>query len=222
MRKMFSVALTAALACLVGFAQNAKAGATIDLIWRGDGDSTLVLTSSAASSVVTLDIFLRADEMMSIAAISLQFDADGANELDSVAAISWHGVRTFMGARFDPLYTVSLQTESGTGDPAGLISSYSAAVTNPVKPPPAGTYHIGTAVFHVTANAATDGADIISGLFAGVDFIANATGDVSGGLNIKSQTLFGTATVNIPEPGTAALLGVGLLGLVLAARRRRS
>ncbi len=108
-------------------------------------------------------------------------------------------------------------TESASGGSTGLISSFGAEITNPTLPAPAGTYHIGTAVFHVTANAATDGVDIISGIFAGVNFIANGSGG-----NIKNSTLFGTASLNVPEPGTAALLGVGLLGLVLAGRRRRS
>ena len=221
MRKVLFVALMSGLVCLVDGARPAQAGATIDLIWRGDGDSTLDLTAGAVSSTITLDIFLRADESIAIVSISLEFDGDGQNELNALSAFGWGGVEIQPGAFFGPVGVLAIVTESGSGGPTGEIQSYSGG-QNPTVPAPAGTYHIGTAVWHVTANLATDGPDIISGLFAPVDAIVNGTDGVSGGLNIKSKTLFGTASVNIPEPGTAALLGVGLLGLVLAARRRRS
>lgn len=46
------------------------------------------------------------------------------------------------------------------------------------------------------------------------------TGSLSG--VEKVEPLYGTMGLPIPEPGTAALLGSGLLGLALAGRRRRS
>ena len=227
MRKMFSVALTAALACLVGFAQNANAGATIDLVWRcpnvgigvGCGTSTLLFEPSlAVSNTVTLDVFLLADETMSIASISLEFDGDGVNELNALSVFGWGGFKIQAGAAFGPLGSLGIITESGNGGPTGRISSFSAAITNPTVPAPAGTYHIGTAVFHLTANTATDGIDITSLIVVGPDFIGNGSG-----FDIKNSTLFGTATANhVPEPSTAALLGFGLVGLVLAGRRRSS
>ncbi len=224
-----AVAVVVSLACLVGFAQDAKAGATIDLIWNctnvgghlgGCGSGTInILDSNAASETVTLDIFLLADESMAFASISLQFDADGVNELNALSVFNWGGFKIQAGASFGPLGALFVVDESGNGGPTGLISSFSAAITNPTVPAPAGTYHIGSAVFHLTANTATDGIDITSLIDpTGIDFISNGSG-----LNIKSSTLFGTATVNhIPEPGTASLLGLGLVGLVLAARRRSS
>ena len=226
MRKVISVALMAALACLVGFAQDAKAGMTIDLVWNctntaflsGCGSNTIEVTSNAATLNVTLDIFLRSDETISIASIALEFDNDGGNELNALNVFAWGGFKITMGAFFNPLGSLGIITESASHGATGEIKSFSAAVSNPTVPAVAGTYHIGTAVFHLTANTTTDGADIISGIFAGVDFIANGTGQ-----NVKFDTLFGTAAVNhIPEPGTAALLGLGLVGLILSGRRRSS
>jgi hypothetical protein len=71
----------------------------------------------------------------------------------------------------------------------------------------------------VNAGVSTDGADILSGFFnQGVDGLGGA-----GFADISNTALFHHATVNVvPEPGTAALLGFGLVGLILAGRRNRA
>jgi hypothetical protein len=65
------------------------------------------------------------------------------------------------------------------------------------------------------------GSDLFSGLFnTGVDDVLNNLNGVipSGSLVFNGATVNGGA---IPEPGTASLLGLGLVGLVLAGRRAR-
>ena len=82
---------------------------------------------------------------------------------------------------------------------------------------PSNTYQIGTVLWSVNAGVNDDGADLLSGLF-------NVGGDAIGGagfVDISDQALFHSATVNVvPEPGTAGLLGFGLIGLVALSRRR--
>lgn len=55
----------------------------------------------------------------------------------------------------------------------------------------------------------------------GIDAFADAALNLIDGQagSVKNVILFNAATVNIPEPGAAALLGFGLLGLVLLRRR---
>ena len=73
-------AIVLALIALPGLmpARDAKAGATIDLVWNcvnggvilnGCGSNTILLSSSAASTNVSLDIFLKADETLQLAAL---------------------------------------------------------------------------------------------------------------------------------------------------------
>jgi hypothetical protein len=67
--------------------------------------------------------------------------------------------------------------------------------------------------FVVNGASGSDTVDFILGLTEG-DALNGAAGDLT-----DASTLIG-ATINVPEPGTALLMGLGLIGLASAGRRR--
>jgi hypothetical protein len=79
--------------------------------------------------------------------------------------------------------------------------------------PGTGTVHIADLQFHVTG--AVPGNSIVQSLFNPV-----ADGWADSNFVFSLNAVFGSAWI-IPEPTTAMLVGVGFLGLVAAARRRR-
>ena len=112
------------------------------------------------------------------------------------------------------------ESSNGLTTMNGFNSSNGINAAGLFLPANAAGYQVGTVVWHVNAGANTDGVDILSGLFAGA---ANGFGG-AGYNDIDPNTLvFNGASVNVvPEPGTAALLGFGLVGLILAGRRNRA
>jgi hypothetical protein len=116
-----------------------------------------------------------------------------------------------------PNPSVGINNISGT---AGLFTG----AVNQVPPGdgvtglPAGTYLVGTIVFD-TSNVDTRINPLAGIIQAGLD----------GFVDLNNQTItdvaFGdgllVATYIVPEPGTASLLGLGLLGLIVAGRRNR-
>ena len=238
------------LAFLTGISRDAAATVTIALVW-GDcggpgppGSCTATGSSTIGADggqTLRLDIFLSHDLTQGIAAhtFSLNFDTNLDNELNlgPMAQTEWVGTdvdpHPFVFSPYSP-FTAGVTTQESSGATAGRINSYESAAFVGVLPANGVAYTVGTstatapALYRVgqayfTVNGVfplVDGADIFSGAFNGLfDVWVDGDNNV-----IPSNTIvFGTATVNpaTPEPGTVSLLGLGLLGLVLASRRSR-
>jgi len=218
MRKALVVAVVAGLVGVAGSVRDASAGATVDLVFIGQNGAAISPTdtvTAAAGDTLTIAVLLRNDQALTTAIFSLNYDLDGDDELDVVSAFAWQGFPFFVPPPLLP------PTPTFIGPFGG-----SSILTPPIRPLPpaggafAGGYQVGTVVWKVNAGVNDDGADIIPGLFnPGVPgpFFADAAFNEIGGF-----VLFRSATVNIPEPGTASLLGLGLVALLLAGRRSRA
>jgi hypothetical protein len=208
----------------IGFSQRAEAGVTYELSFRPGGGGVAngdqyTFASSAAANAGTAVVDLIMTNSLPLIANSISVGFDSGLGLSVASANQWAGVVTFSMAfpvvQYSPFFSLTIGASS--------LSSFNSVQVPPNAPPslPAGTYNIGTIVWDTSA--AGEGIHAI-GFFikAGVD----ATGEVFPGGNIQDTSgseVFVNGFINIvPEPGTAGLVGLGLTGLLLAARRRRA
>ena len=237
MRKFFAVAMGSVVA-LVGFAGAANASATVDLIWIDvsnlDTQDRVIclkafnrncprlgstISNVDVSDTITLGVIVTAGPGSLLAAgVSVNFG-------DAVPKL---GVSTFQAMTTTrPL--AYLPTVITTPIGPNLDSSPPwVSFINAGSFPNAGvgigltagaTAYLGTVTFHKDAlingtfdiHVGTDGPD-------GVDGVIKLDG-----IDISAITTYNGATVvNVPEPGALSLLVMGLGGMLLAGRGRRS
>jgi len=197
--RTLKITLMAAMALALG-ATTASAS-SVDVIWLGSGTAT---TTVAANTSVTGNI------VMTIGASDTALGGFGAGyELSG----SYAGISVTGNTNVPPSGGAALAT--GPDDLAGLFENIvAAAYFGPAVA--AGTSAIlGT----VTVNSGAGGGSITVGPFGAFgDDILNP-----GPTSILSEFSFGAGNVVVvPEPTTASLLGLGLMGLTVAGRRRKS
>ena len=214
MRKFFAAALGSAVA-LVGFAGAANATATVDLIWQSTdssriGDTSLGQDVVLDSAEIVLNVILTAGPAGSAGAgVTVDYLAAVlANKLSvslsssqtSAALPLTFGSPIDSGSQVTNINASAIPGVFGTG----LVNEGDSAL-------------IGTVTFHKAGNA-TGTFEIKVGAFVVGDDVLNLAGET-----ITDTTIFNSAfLVNVPEPGALAMLAMGLGGMLLAGRGRRS
>lgn len=196
-----SAAPTAAYTWIATTGTGTPGGPTID---ANIGD-TLTLQVDIVTGACPLDCTIQWS-------LSPTFDEEGNDVLD-VAVI---GATAIPGGWFELGGSATL-TESTPGNP-GLISSWTepADLFGTGGPVANQVFAVGTIQFTVMNN----GVSTIDWLAQGGAVAGSFVQDQNGLNNFLRGNVSSTATVNAPEPGTTALLGLGLLGLVLGGRRK--
>ena len=223
--KILALGMLTGLVGLGGFARDASAGATVDLLFVGLNSNPIAATNTVtvgSGDVLTMAVRMSNDQTLISAFFSLNYDLDGDDELDVQSATQWGGVVINEAGSdfFAPLTELSPITATFVGPFQGL--STNLALPRPLPSP--GSYQMGTVTWRVNAGVNDDGVDILSFVNPGVDGFLDGFGNLIDGQGGSSNLIaLHSATVNfIPEPGTASLLGLGLVGLVLMGRRSRS
>jgi hypothetical protein len=230
MRKFFAVALGSVVA-LAGFAGSANASATIDLVWITTGGGCFnmsrrdcpqlgsELSNLAISSGGTVAVILTAGPLGSLG---------GGVSVDYRQAASGYDVSNFRSFTTDTIgtaaegtkdYWLPLNVGTTADDFAGSVENINSAATGTaigagLGMPAGGSVYLGTVSFHKKA--------IVNGTFELPGFIGASDGIVNLLGGDANPTFHNAYLINVPEPGALSLLVMGVGGMLLAGRGRRS
>jgi hypothetical protein len=180
----------------------------------GVGGSTIVATPG---DVLLAELRLHAGpEGVSSYGLSLQFDDDLKDEVDVLAAQE----RTPAGFAFSFSPGVVAGIEESHSARAGRVLTFEAETLG--LGPADATFTIGTLELRVGAHVATDGLDIVTGLWnPGVDGLFD-----NAGVSLAGVAQWGGAAIDaVPEPSSVLLISCGLAALAAsgsAGRRIRA
>jgi hypothetical protein len=170
------------------------------------------ISSVGTTDDITLAVILTAGPLGSIGG---SVSVDYSDAQPKLGVTTFQSMTTTVPSAWLPLFLGETTDLGGAID--GINAGAAPSVGAGIGLPPGQTAYLGTVSFHkdVLVNGTHD---IILGAFGTKDGVADGVGN-----DITDTTTFNSAVlINVPEPGALSLLVMGVGGMLLAGRGRRS